>query len=135
MTVLTSMRLLILLPHAVFADEAAVARIVAETADGAFGLLPNRLDCAAALVPGILIYATPAHEDHFVALDQGLLVKAGAQVRVSVRHALAGDDLGRLRSLVEEQFLVLGAQERSAREVVAKVEAGLLRRMARLRHD
>lgn len=135
MTVLTSMRLLILLPYAVFTDEPAVTRIVAETDDGAFGLLPNRLDCAAALVPGILSYATQTQAERFVALDQGLLVKAGGQVRVSVRHALAGDDLGRLRSLVEEQFLVLGAQERTARDVVAKVEAGLLRRMARLRHD
>jgi hypothetical protein len=48
------MNLKILLPFQVFADKADVSRIVAETRDGSFGLLPHRLDCVAALAPGIL---------------------------------------------------------------------------------
>lgn len=53
-----SMQLKILLPFKVFAEKQDVLRIVAESRSGAFGLLPNRLDCAAALVPGILTYET-----------------------------------------------------------------------------
>src|SRR6516225_1890670 len=49
------MHLKILLPFQIFADESGVRRIVAETSAGSFGLLPHRLDCAAALVPGILL--------------------------------------------------------------------------------
>ena len=38
--------------HQVFAERSGVSRIVAETRQGSFGLLPHRLDCVAALVPG-----------------------------------------------------------------------------------
>ncbi len=48
------MHLKVLLPFQVFAENTGVSRIVAETREGSFGLLPHRLDCVAALVPGIL---------------------------------------------------------------------------------
>ena len=50
------MNLKVLLPFQIFADKTGVSRIVAETHEGSFGLLPHRLDCVAALTPGILIY-------------------------------------------------------------------------------
>jgi len=50
------MNLKVLLPFQVFAEKSDVSLIVAETSNGSFGLLPNRLDCVAALSPGILIY-------------------------------------------------------------------------------
>ena len=42
----------VLLPFQVFAEKTGVSRIVAETREGSFGLLPHRLDCVAALAPG-----------------------------------------------------------------------------------
>ena len=48
------MNLKILLPFQIFAEKTNVSRIVAETREGSFGILPHRLDCVAALVPGIL---------------------------------------------------------------------------------
>ena len=42
------MNLKILLPFQVFADKTAVSRVVAESHDGSFGLLPHRLVCVAA---------------------------------------------------------------------------------------
>jgi F-type H+-transporting ATPase subunit epsilon len=128
------MHLTILLPFAVFADVDAVLNIVAETPAGAFGLLPRRLDCAAALTPGILSYVTAAGETH-VAVDQGTLVKTGAHVLVSVRRACAGVDLAELRARVEREFLALDARERDVRRVMAKLESGLLHRMASLQHE
>ena len=56
----TLMNLKILLPFQIFAEKKGVSRIVAETREGSFGLLPHRLDCVAALEPGILIYETEA---------------------------------------------------------------------------
>ena len=79
------MQLEILLPFQVFADEAAVSRIVAQTRQGSLGLLPHRLDCVATLRPGILIYQTAADGEICVAVDEGVLVKTGTRVRVSVR--------------------------------------------------
>ena len=82
------MNLKILLPFQVFAEKAGVSRIVAETREGSFGLLPHRLDCVAALAPGILIYETEAEGEVYVAVDEGVLVKTGADVLVSVRRAI-----------------------------------------------
>ena len=128
------MDLKILLPFQIFADKASVSRIVAETHDGSFGLLPHRLDCVAALAPGILTYQTAADGEVFVAVDEGVLVKAGAQVLVSVRRAIGGKDLGQLRQAVEREFLTLDAHEQGVRSTIAKMEADMVRRMARF-HD
>ena len=47
----TLMHLKVLLPFQVFAEKTDVSRLVVETRDGSFGLLPHRLDCVAALTP------------------------------------------------------------------------------------
>ena len=129
------MNLKILMPFQVFADKSGVSRIVAETSAGSFGLLPRRLDCVAALTPGILTYQTDADGEVFVAIDEGVIVKAGGDVRVSVRRALAGPDLGRLRDAVDREFLTLDEQEESVRSVLAKMEGELISGMATLRYD
>jgi len=126
------MNLKILLPFQIFADKAGVSRIVAETREGSFGLLPHRLDCVAALAPGILTYETTADGEIFVAVDEGVLVKTGPDVLVSVRRALVGRDLGQLRGAVEREFLTLGEREQSMRSILAKMEGDLIRRMASL---
>ncbi|CAN5497565.1 F0F1 ATP synthase subunit epsilon [soil metagenome] len=128
------MNLKILLPFQVFAEKTAVSRIVAESREGSFGILPHRLDCVAALTPGILTYETEADGEVFVAVDEGVLVKTGPDVLVSVRRAIAGTDLSQLRDAVKEQFLTLDEQEQSVRTVTAKLEAGFLRRFADMQH-
>jgi F-type H+-transporting ATPase subunit epsilon len=131
----TRMNLKVLLPFQVFAEKAGVSRIVAETREGAFGLLPRRLDCVAALVPGILIYETESDGEVFLAVDEGVLVKTGPDVLVSVKRALGGADLGQLRDAVEQEFLALSEHEQNLRSVMAKLESGFLRRFEALRHE
>ena len=128
------MHLRVLLPFQVFADIGDVLRIVAETPAGSFGLLPQRLDCIAALAPGLLIYETQAHGEVCLAVDEGVLVKAGPEVRVSVRRAMGGADLGRLRARVERDYLALYEDEKSLREVSARLESGFLHRFAEFQH-
>lgn len=128
------MRLRIMLPGALFADVGPLASIVAETTAGACGLLPRRLDCVAALRPGILTYAREGDPaEHYVAVDEGLLVKHGAEVLVSVRHAIAGDDLARLRRQVEQSFQQRDAQDQALRGALQRLELGLMHDMSRLR--
>jgi F-type H+-transporting ATPase subunit epsilon len=129
------MRLKVLLPFQVFVDEGDVSSIVAETPAGSFGLLPHRLDCVAALAPGILSYATAGEGEVFMAIDEGVLVKTDADVLVSVRRALRGKDLGRLREAVAKEFLAQDEQELSLRSAMAKVEGGFLRRFASFEHE
>ncbi len=131
----TRMNLKVLLPFQVFAEKTGVTRIIAETLEGSFGLLPHRLDCVAALVPGILIYEDEAEGEVYVAVDQGVLVKTGLDVLVSVRNAIAGTDLRRLREAVEWEFLRLDEREQRVRSVLAKMESGFIRRLAEFHHD
>lgn len=125
----------VLLPFGVFADASNVSRIVAEKRDGSFGLLPHRLDCVAALAPGILTYETQADGEAFVAIDEGVLVKTGAEVLISVRRALGGNDLDRLHDAVQQEFRTLDEQQQNVRSVMAKLETGFLHRFAELRHE
>jgi F-type H+-transporting ATPase subunit epsilon len=129
------MNLKILLPFQIFAEKTGVSRIVAESREGSFGLLPHRLDCVAALAPGILVYETESEGEVFVAVDEGVLVKTGADVLVSVRRALGGTDLDQLQDAVEKEFLTIDEHEQSARNVMAKLETGFLRRFATFQHD
>jgi F-type H+-transporting ATPase subunit epsilon len=129
------MNLKILLPFGVFAEKTDVARIVAETSSGSYGLLPNRLDCVAALVPGILAFETIEEGEVYIAVDEGILIKTGVEVLVSVRNAIAGADLATLHETVMNTFLNLDAQERDARRVMAKMESGFIRRLMEFHHE
>lgn len=129
------MDLKILLPARVFVEASGVSRIVVETDHGSFGILPRRLDCVAVLRAGILIYENEVGDEFYVAVDEGILIKTGAQVQVSVRDAIAGRELGQLRSAVQQDFLVLNEQERKLRTVLGKMESGLIRRLVALENE
>ena len=130
----TLMNLKILLPFRIFTEQKTVTRIVAETREGSFGLLPQRLDCVAALEAGILIYEQNGEDERYVALDEGVLVKCGSNVLVSTRNAIAGTDLRQLRESVIREFLTLDEQEQSLRSVMTKLESSFVRRFADFRH-
>jgi F-type H+-transporting ATPase subunit epsilon len=129
------MNLKVLLPFQVFAEVSGVSRIVAETREGSFGLLPHRLDCVAALAPGILVYQHEAVAEVYVAVDEGVLVKTGIDVLVSVRNAIGGTDLGRLHEAVAREFLKRDDQEQSVRSVMAKMESDFIRRIVEFQHE
>jgi F-type H+-transporting ATPase subunit epsilon len=129
------MQLKVLLPSLTFIEKSDVLRIVAETKDGSFGLLPQRLDCAAALTPGILIYETQADGEVFLAVDEGVLVKSGSAVTVSVRRALQGKDLAELHTLVKQEFLTLSEHDLAERALKVKLESGFLKRFASFQHE
>lgn len=124
------MNLKILLPYKIFLDASKVSRITVETNGGSYGLLPRRLDCVAVLTPGILSYHTEREGEVYIAVDEGVLVKTGAEVRVSARRAFVGVDLHHLRDVVAQEFLDLDEHEKNTRQIIAKLESGLLRRFA-----
>ena len=119
------MHLKVLVPFQIFADKNGVSRIVAETGSGSFGLLPRRLDCVAALAPGILIYETEEKGEGYLAVDDGVLVKIGPTVSVSVRRAtvrnrprpVAGSGGAGVPDVLDEQ-------EKGVRSAMARLETG-----------
>jgi F-type H+-transporting ATPase subunit epsilon len=126
------MQLKVLIPACVSLERNRVTRVVAETPHGSFGILPHRLDCVAALAPGILTFEIENRNEAFLAVDEGILVKAGDQVLVSVHDAIGGADLGKLRQTVEEEFLSLDERTKKVRTVLAKLESNFARRLLEL---
>ena len=116
------MNLKILLPFKVFATLQNVKQIVAETSSGQYGFLPKRLDCVAALVPGILMYESSEAGIKYIAVDKGILIKEGVNITVSVRNAIGGTDLGKLHELLEKEFKELDDNEKNVRAVMTKME-------------
>jgi F-type H+-transporting ATPase subunit epsilon len=125
------MNLKILLPAEVFLSE-RVAKVVGEAANGFFCLLPHHVDYTAALVPGIFLYEAE-DDEHYLAIDVGTLVKKGDEILVSVRNAVRGPELGKLKLEVVKQFRELDEREKKARSAAAKLEVDLLRRFMELR--
>lgn len=118
------MKLKILVPAGVFLD-CLVDKVLAESTQGGFCLLPNHIDTASALAPGLLTYEAEGEAYH-LAVNGGVLVKKGDAVRVSSRAAVAGE-LGELEIEVLRMQNEAAEAERSAQSAVAKLEAGFVR--------
>jgi F-type H+-transporting ATPase subunit epsilon len=125
----------ILLPFKIFSSLENVSHIIAETLDGSLGLMPHRLDCVAALMPGILSYTTRENRTCYLAIDEGVLIKSGDEVSISVRRAIGGTGLKELHQAVIREYRTLDAQAREIRSVVGKMESSLMARIAELRHE
>lgn len=126
------MNLKVLLPFQVFIDKNNISRIIAEGAEGSFGLLPRRRDCVVALVPGILVYENAHEGKKYIAIDEGVLIKTGQEVCVSVRNAFGGAVLSQLRQAVEREFLQLDEREINLRAALAKMESDLRRHLGNM---
>ncbi|MDJ0677612.1 MAG: F0F1 ATP synthase subunit epsilon [Calothrix sp. MO_167.B42] len=120
------MKLKVLLPTEVLINEAA-SKITAEAENGCFCLLPNHVDFVAGLVPGLLLFESREGEEIFLAVDEGILVKCGLEVLVSVRNAIRGTDLETLKNTVEQEFQSLDEREKMTRGALAKLEASFIR--------
>jgi F-type H+-transporting ATPase subunit epsilon len=79
------------------------------------------------LVPGIFSYETDSV--HYLAVDEGILIKTGSQVLISVRNAIGGADLGKLGDAVKNEFLKIGESEKNVSYLASKLESGLMNRL------
>lgn len=129
------MNLKILLPFQVFMDKSGVQKLLIQTPVGSLGILPHRLDCVAAVLPGLLIFETLQDGEVCVAVDEGVLVKTGKEVHVSVRNAIGGTDLNLLQEKVDAEFLNLTEAEQIARSAIIKMESSFIQRLMEFQHE
>jgi F-type H+-transporting ATPase subunit epsilon len=120
------MRLRIVSPTQVALD-VPVAKLVAESPNGAFGMWPHHIDFISELVVGILSFTLEDGTERFVALNGGTLVKCADTVTVSTRNAILGDDLRALQHSVAKEFRQITDTDRAARAALARLEAGMIR--------
>lgn len=126
------MRLLVTAPSGVLVDT-ETRKVVAESPRGSFCLLPRHADVTTLIVPGLLIYRSEQDDEVIVAVDQGVLVKAGDVVRVACQRGMVAGDLGDAEATVRERFRVQSEREKRARSTLLRLEADILRRLGELR--
>jgi F-type H+-transporting ATPase subunit epsilon len=121
------MRLRVLLPVDILYD-GHIAKITAEALDGSFTLLPHHIDVVAALVPGLMSYTTDGGTEEFLAVGEGILVKTGDRVLVSVANGMRGPDLGSLERVMRGEFNKLTELDLRARSALSRLQADIVRR-------
>ena len=127
------MTLKVMVPERVMV-KTSTTKVIAEARNGSFCLLPRHIDFVSVLVPGILIYESEG-EEHYLAVDEGILVKCGFEVWISVLNAVESDDLGELELTVRKQFKRLDEDERQSRSALEKLEADFVRRFIELQQE
>jgi F-type H+-transporting ATPase subunit epsilon len=131
MTTASEMAVSLLLPtKSLFAGRAT--RLTAVAPNGAFGIWPNHVDFVTAIVPSVLSMFLVDGTEEIFGLDEGLLMKKGHQVTVSVRRGVRGDDLDSLQDTVEASFMRMDEDERQARSALSRLEADMVRRFSEL---
>ncbi len=120
------MHLKLVLPTEILVDQ-TVLKVTAEGSNGSFCLLPQHIDWVSTLVPGIFSFERESGEEIFLAVDEGILVKQGDAVWVSVRNAVRGDHLETLQQAVGQQLRLLDEREQRARSMLARLETSFVR--------
>ena len=130
------MELQVVLPTKVFTLVEDVAHMSIDTPTGSVGFLPRRLDCVCPVIPGILAYRRPGNtQEEYIAVDTGVLLKAGNKVSVSVHHAAASNSLVELEQIIHAEFEQLDEQEKLVRSISAGIETKLIRRFVEFSHE
>ncbi|MFT3855888.1 MAG: F0F1 ATP synthase subunit epsilon [Ilumatobacteraceae bacterium] len=128
-----AMLLKILLPYKVFSELDDITAIVAETTAGSLGILPQRLDFAAIIRPGILSYRIGDGDYQYLATAEGTLIKTGRQVYISVKNAIGNAPLGQLRDLVDKEMKAGKEEEAQVKTILAKLESGFIRNIEKMK--
>ncbi len=131
MSMALDMTVTLLLPTRTLFEGKAV-RLTAVGPNGAFGIWPNHVDFITAIVPSVLTLGAADGLEEIFGLDEGLLLKKGRAVTVSVRRGVRGDDLSTLHRTVEDTFIQMEEEERQARSALSRLEADMVRRFAEL---
>ena len=125
------MHLKLILPNEILVNQ-TVTKVTAEGGNGSFCLLPQHIDLVANLLAGILSFESETGEEVFLAIDEGILIKQGEQVLVSVRNAVRGENLETLQQAVQQQFRHLDEREQRARSMLARLETSFVREFMEL---
>ena len=124
------MKLLVISPERVQLN-VDVSKVTGEGRHGLFTILPRHIDYAVLLERGILTYEPDAEgsEPGYVAVDGGILVKVGDQVRISTQDAVPGVTLEDLERTIADSFRRRSEVDRRSRTALARIESQILEEM------
>lgn len=104
-----------------------INKIIVECLDGYHTLLPKHIDFVSAIKPGIVIYTDNKNEEKYAACHQGIIVKKGAAVTITTRHAILGNTLDELKTVILQEFKRDDEKRKELNSAMARLELGLLR--------
>lgn len=125
------MRLLVSVPTGVVLDE-TTSRVSGVSDRGSFTLLPRHADGAMLIQPGLMSYGAVDEDEVFLAVDEGVLVKVGEDVRVACSRVVVAGDLENARTALAEHLSRQNEHETRARAALMSLEAEVLRRLGGL---
>ncbi|MEK6796780.1 MAG: F0F1 ATP synthase subunit epsilon [Spirochaetota bacterium] len=105
--------------------ERDVRKIIAEGVRGFFCLLPNHIDIVSPLKAHILSYDNAEGRTAYIAIDEGMLVKKGGDVSLSVRYAVRGTSKAEMERIVEDDLGKKALAERDVRDIIATLEGDI----------
>lgn len=99
------MNLTIVTPLAVAVQDRDIRAFTAEDASGRFGILPRHADFLTELAVSVVSWTDTGGRRRHAAVRGGVLaVTGGAEIRLSTREAVPGDDLATLSDTVLARF-------------------------------
>ncbi len=104
-----------------------IKKVTFETLNGYYTLKPKHVDFVSAMSANIVTYTTEENKDKYVACHQGIVVKKGATVTMSVQKAVMGDTLDDLEVIMEKEFKETNEQRKQLNIAMARLEMGLMR--------
>ena len=124
------MRLRIITPLAVLADEQNVTALRADDASGSFGIMPGHTDFLTSLSVSAVRWTTEDGNRRYCAVRRGVMtVTAGKDIAIVTREAVLGDDLATLDQTVLVRFHADIETERSERVDSTRLQLSAIRQM------
>ena len=98
------LNLKVYVPDRLFLEE-TILKVKLIGKEGSFTILPKHLDYISSFNDGVLMYLDLENNKRYLAINQGILVKVGREVKLSLFHAIEGSDLNKLKENVKELAL------------------------------
>lgn len=128
------MQLVVVTPVGVLLD-IAISKITFETPNGYYTLLPRHVDFISALNAGIITYRPDNEAEKYMACHQGVAVKKGNTITLSVQDAILGTTLPELQNLIKSEFKQNEEKRKELNTAMARLELGLVRGFRQLQGE
>ena len=99
-----------------------IQKVVFETPQGYYTLLPKHIDYVSALGTGIISYVSVGKEEGYLACHEGIVVKKGQQVTVSAQGLLFADTLEELQRNIAISYKENEEQRKELNMAMARLE-------------
>lgn len=110
-----------------------IRKVSLEFLNGYYTFLPKHIDFASVLKTSIVSYCNLEGATKYIACHQGIAVKKGQNVTLSVRQAVLGNTPDELKYTILHDFKKTDEQRKELNTAMARLEIGMLRGFKQLK--